>query len=576
MGRLDACDALPAQPERACSSLIWKSAVRLTIGLAILALIPIVIVIGLGAYGQSLGGASTGRTEQGAELTVLPALGRPGETLRINGSGWPPRTEIRLDFTRATRDGQTAGPPISFGGIYTSRSGTFASEVVLPESLPLPPGSFLNIRASAMRPRGAGLRAIAQFEVLGFDNELIINAVDPATGGPVDAVHIELRDRFQTVVARDVTGRDGTVRFVGLAPGTRYSALVRASGRFAVRVPEVSIPERGVSRVTANLPVAPMERFYVGVIVFAAENAIELVGIDIPAELPVRDRIELMPWARVNSDSAAGAPGGLLFLDMNNALPGILGTPGYQLEDAGEDLALAISGLQVTESLGSAGLVYEPSDGRYLGRNRMSGDLIVAMNDGLQVGIAFVNPEDGSQHWVVRLNGQFHGPYVTADSSTATLFGRLNATIVEIETTTGTITSTKLEGIEAPYRVGADYVGRWFAFSIPRGQLYRIDSDNSVTLLATMPELSNQVVRVVVGPSGAQVLLISPRDRIVYVVDTESGATTAIVPTPGRIRQVVFAGDATRLLLASREDRSVYMYSWPDLRPLNSIPVSAK
>ena len=116
-------------------------------------------------------------------------------------------------------------------------------------------------------------------------------------------------------------------------------------------------------------------------------------------------------------------------------------------------------------------------------------------------------------------------------------------------------------------------MGRWFAFSIPQGQLYRIDTDKSVTLLATMPELSNRVVNVVVGPSGARVLLVSPRDRIVYVVDTESGATTAIVPTPGRVRQVLFASDATRLLLASRWDRSVYVYSWPDLRPLNSIPL---
>ena len=107
----------------------------------------------------------------------------------------------------------------------------FASEVVLPTTLPLPPGSQLRITATAIEVRDRGIQATAPFEVEGFDNELIIETADPVTRARIGGVDVEILDRFRTLVARGQTGSDGAARFVGLSPSSGYSATVQADGR---------------------------------------------------------------------------------------------------------------------------------------------------------------------------------------------------------------------------------------------------------------------------------------------------------------------------------------------------------
>ena len=553
--------------------MLSKTAFRITVGLAVVILIPILAVIGLGAYGQSLGGISTGVGRQGAELTVLPASGRPGSTLRVEGTGWPPRSEIRLDFTRASRDGTAAGPPIRFGGILSSRSGMFASEVVLPTTLPLPPGSQLRITATAIEVRDRGIQATAPFEVEGFDNELIIETADPVTRARIGGVDVEILDRFRTLVARGQTGSDGAARFVGLSPSSGYSATMQAEGREIFRSAAFSIPETGTLTVSAELPEAPRERFFIGARVYAEDNAIELIGIDTASELPVAERIELEPWGRSDQEATDGAPDMTVFFNTRETLAGIFGVPGVPAEEILRDLPLAVSALQVARPVGTTNLVYQPAEGRYLGRHPATGELIVSMNDGLPVGIARIDPVSGIQEWAAVVEGRYMGPFLSSDSGKAVVFGRSQSSIVEIDLTDASVTQSDLPAIQAPMFVARDYQGDWMAFSVPTGGLYRIKAGGAVEVVAVLPELMNRRVVIEPDPAGPSLFVLSPREGLAYVVDGESGETLAIIPTESRIDQALFSSDGGRVFLASRQDRLIYVFTWPRLQRLDSVSI---
>ena len=542
--------------------MLSKTAFRITVGLAVLILIPIVAVIGLGAYGQSLGGISTGVGQQGAELTVLPASGRPGSTLRVEGTGWPPRSEIRLDFTRASQDGTAAGPPIRFGGILSSRSGKFASEVVLPTTLPMPPGSQLRITATAIEIRDRGIQATAPLEVEGFDNELIIQAADPASGARIGGVNVEILDRFRTLVARGQTASDGTARFAGLSPNSGYSATIQAEGRKIFRSRrffDTRVRNPHGRRRTDRGPPRKVLRgrpFLCG-----TTNAIELIGIDAASELPVAERIELESWARSDRDATDGDPDLTVFFNTRHTLVGIFGAPGIPTDETLRDLPLAVSALQVARPVGITNLVYQPAEGRYLGRHPATGELIVSMNDGIQVGIALIDPVSGIQKWAAIIEGRYFGPFLSSDSGKVVMFGRWESSIVEIDLTDASVTESDLTAIQSPIAVGRDYLGEWLAFSITTGGLYRIGGGTAVEVVAVLPELKNRRVALEPDPAGPSLLLLSPREGLAYVIDGESGEMLAIIPTESRIDEALFSGDGSRVFLASRQDRMIYVFN---------------
>ena len=554
--------------------MLSKTAFRITIALAVVILVPILAVIGLGAYGQSLGGISTGVGRQGAELTVLPASGRPGSTLRVEGTGWPPRSEIRLDFTRASQDGTAAGPPIRFGGILSSRSGSFASEVVIPTTLPMPPGSQLRITATAIEVRDRGIQATAPFEVEGFDNELIVETADPVTRARIAGVDVDILDRFRTLVARGRTGSDGTVRFVGLSPNSGYSATIQAEGREIFRTAAFSIPQVGTLTVSAELPEAPSEWFFIGARFYAEDNAIELFGIDSASELPVAERIELEPWARSDQEAADGDPDVTVFFNTRDTLAGIFDALGITTENTLRDLPLAVSALQVARPVGTTNLVYQPAEGRYLGRHPATGELIVSMNDGLQVGIALIDPVSGVQEWAAVIEGRYMGPFLSSDSGKAVMFGRSQSSIVEIDLMDASVTQSDLPAIQAPMFVARDHQGDWMAFSVPSGGLYRVKAGAVVEVVAVLPELKNRRVAIEPDPAGPSLFVLSPRESLAYLVDGESGETLAIIPTESRIDQALFSSDGRRVFLASRQDQVIYVFTWPGLQRLDSVSMT--
>ena len=151
------------------------------------------------------------------------------------------------------------------------------------------------------------------------------------------------------------------------------------------------------------------------------------------------------------------------------------------------------------------------------------------------------------------------------------MFGLRDRSMVEIDLTDSSVTRTDFSEIDQPIAAAIDNRGRWVVFSIRSGRLYRIDANASVSLVATLPELRNHLVEIEPDPTSPRLLFLSPSDGLAYVIDGESGATLAIIPTDGRVDEAMFSRDGTRVYFASRQDRVIYVYTWPELRRLDSV-----
>ena len=90
--------------------------------LAALILIPVVAVVGLGAYGSSLGGSTTSVGTRGAELKLIPAHGLPGSTVRIEGRNWPARARISLSLSRPSSAAGVAPLRMRLAKLLASRN----------------------------------------------------------------------------------------------------------------------------------------------------------------------------------------------------------------------------------------------------------------------------------------------------------------------------------------------------------------------------------------------------------------------------------------------------------------------
>ena len=82
--------------------------VALSVGVAALVLIPVLLIVGLGVYGSSLGGSAKSVAGSGAELRLLPARGFAGSAVAIQGRQWPPRKTVSL-YVRRPDLGSTFG-----------------------------------------------------------------------------------------------------------------------------------------------------------------------------------------------------------------------------------------------------------------------------------------------------------------------------------------------------------------------------------------------------------------------------------------------------------------------------------
>ncbi len=78
----------------------------------------------LGIYGTSLCGSATARSETAAWITLPPAQGVSGDSVTIQGRGWPPGSEVTVFVARDAGNDEPAAR-LRLGKIETSRAGAF-------------------------------------------------------------------------------------------------------------------------------------------------------------------------------------------------------------------------------------------------------------------------------------------------------------------------------------------------------------------------------------------------------------------------------------------------------------------
>ncbi|MDE2702154.1 MAG: hypothetical protein OXH91_03295 [Chloroflexota bacterium] len=192
-----------------------RTAVALAGVLALLVVLPVAVIVGLGIAGGAQGGSVSAVSATGQGLRLIPAGGPPGSEITVFGRGWNPRQRVQLSLELAAEQPDPqADLAIGLGEIVTSRSGEFEAVVALP--------------AMAIRPEqerafiGAGYADGGGRVVAGFLIEPPANQLDVAvtavegTGAGADVL---VSDAFGRELARGRADSDGVASFTGLPPG---------------------------------------------------------------------------------------------------------------------------------------------------------------------------------------------------------------------------------------------------------------------------------------------------------------------------------------------------------------------
>ncbi len=209
-------------------------------GLALLLLIPVAAIVGLGVYGAAQGGQARGETATGAAITILPATGQPGTQVTVSGEGWQPREPIDLLLVVKKPD----QPPLNLtlGSVQASRSGEFDISLVIP------PLAFdgadeqaeVHANGAAEDPELASGLATAEFEVEPYPTRIAVRVTDGGAA-EIQGARISVNDRFGRTATTVATDSAGVATIVGLSPGER-DLTIRALGYFPTRL-SMTVPD---------------------------------------------------------------------------------------------------------------------------------------------------------------------------------------------------------------------------------------------------------------------------------------------------------------------------------------------
>src|SRR3990172_5064642 len=191
-----------------------RTAVFIAVALGLAVAIPALGIVGLGIYGESLGGEAVSIGRGGARLTLRPAEAKPGQEFTVEGKNWPPRSEIRLEL-RAPAGDEERRIPLALA--VTSRNGSFALQLVLPEALYYKPGRRLTIEAVPILQQGVA-DVGAELTIRPFTTTLGLSVVDAGDRTPLADASVEILDGFGSPLAVATTDARGRAIFEGLPP----------------------------------------------------------------------------------------------------------------------------------------------------------------------------------------------------------------------------------------------------------------------------------------------------------------------------------------------------------------------
>ena len=269
-----------------------KLALTITAALAVLILIPVLVVVGLGVYGSALGGSTRVTGSSGAELTLQPARGPSGSVVTIRGSNWPERKNVSLFLRRPAVTDAGAQLRLRLAKVLTSRSGTFQIESVVPSALVGADTNEIFIEGLS-EVDGRGASADVRFEVLPHPGSIKVSVASAASGDYLTNAVVSLMDNFGQRLGRAVTDEDGNVVFSGLGPGSR-----RVRVRHVDHQPEhVRFRADGAGEIAVNIELqpSPIRRLYLASPQPATDARIRVRGIDRASGLAFDERISTPP-----------------------------------------------------------------------------------------------------------------------------------------------------------------------------------------------------------------------------------------------------------------------------------------
>ena len=255
----------------------WSLTVAAVLAAALL--IPVLVVIGLGIYGESIGVRSSASADGEPTLSIRPDRGPSDSEVRIEGQGWPPRSEISL-FVGREQSGDTGRVfEVRLARITASTTGRFTIQLKLPPSLSSTAANRLRIRG-ATRP-GIGrspVSASVDFGIQAYANVVRVEVVDARTGVRLNGADVLLKDGYGAVLARGRTGATGVAEFASVTPGAAAAEVRRLDYRSA-RV-ELSVAATGPTRTAIAMTADPGKRLFLPFDVVVDTDNLRIMALD--------------------------------------------------------------------------------------------------------------------------------------------------------------------------------------------------------------------------------------------------------------------------------------------------------
>ena len=263
-----------------------RLALGIAAAIAVVVLLPVVVVVALGAYGSSIGGATVASGPGNAQLLVSPSHGLPGSLLTISGKHWPPRSNVAVQIQRSSADSK----PLRLAEIITSRSGTFEFETSIPGSV-IPQGTqSVHIQAVSRKPDQPNSPLLSVPFILDpYPNDITINIVDEDSGAPSPNALVRIEDSFGQQVATDSADDAGNVSFSGIRPGKKQITIRKVD--YQIARASIDVPDSGKAAFEIALKKSPGKRLLFYAYGLSDTGETTVVGIDRASGLPIRETI---------------------------------------------------------------------------------------------------------------------------------------------------------------------------------------------------------------------------------------------------------------------------------------------
>lgn len=486
--------------------------------LGLLLLLPVVVIVGLGAYGESLGGSISSADRGSGNLTIQPANTRLGEPVRITGRGWPPAGEVSI---YAYSGGSAEALPanvLTLARVRPSRSGSFELEAVLGQSLFAPGTGTVRVAAIPSDEPGAE-RVVVEIQILPFGNVVAVTVTGDRSGNALPDATVSVEDRFRRTAVTGRTDLAGGLLLEGAPPGPAI-LHVQLQDHSAHRQP-ILVPIDGRVEFQIQLTREPGHRLYMPAGYSDAGGA-RVIAIDRVSGLPV------------NTDVPAVGRGDLPLPDFgrNRHFSYIVAVDDQQSEGRSP---LAIDSLSALAHVGRqvGGLRRSPAAWvNYVGRS-MLGEVIyttggfgVIRLKQLYVVRSGGDPDESTSAYALPPDALM--PVLAADRRTAYVVDWRQRTLSLFDLATGDVRVIARELPELLRQVVRDpSTNSLFLLSSAGGSIYRFDLSRLAVVGDPLPVSGAEYLA---AAGDGRLLIVVPGDREIIAADSATLRIEAVVP----------------------------------------------